>query len=489
MSSSLRLTKIVATLGPASSSPRVIAAMIAAGLDVARLNFSHGDAAGHASLAARVRSAARRAGRHVAVLQDLQGPRIRLGALPPSMCAADGTLTLVLDAPVLLGAPARAASRHSPIALPTTFAALVRDVRRGQRLLLRDGRVELRVEGVRNGAIRCVVTRAGAVRSHSGINAPDSRLRVPAITAKDRADLATGAAIGVDAIALSFVRNAADVDNARRELTRLGSKALIVAKIERREALEELDSLLHAADGVMVARGDLGVELGPETVPLLQKEIVKRALRSHSFAITATQMLESMISSATPTRAEVSDVANAILDGTDAVMLSGESASGAFPVEAVAAMDRIARHVEGRARVDLPPEAPVTAPAHDFVFALAGAAVALADHAGARALLPFTMSGRTAAIVATYRPEQPILAVTPNVATARRLAFWRGVHARVLPVPKDLARLFASGVRAAVAAGELAPGDVAVLVGGHELAVGGSNTVQVVRVGARPPRR
>ncbi|MBL8843220.1 MAG: pyruvate kinase [Planctomycetes bacterium] len=485
----MRLTKIVATLGPSSSSPAVLRALVEAGLDVARLNFSHGDATSHGLLAARVRTAARRAGKQVALLQDLQGPRIRLGALPASLCAADGSLALERGEAIWIGPRATAATARAPRTLPTTFPALARDVRRGERLLLRDGRVELSIEAVRDGVIRCVVARGGEVRSHSGINAPDSRLRVPALSAKDRRDLATGAALAVDAVALSFVRNAADVEGARRELRRLGSRALVIAKIERREALDELDALLHAADGVMVARGDLGVELGPEAVPLLQKEILKQALRRHSFAITATQLLESMIENATPTRAEVSDVANAILDGTDAVMLSGETANGRYPVEAVAAMDRVARHVEGRVRIDVPAEAPPATPPHDFSFALAGAAVALADHSGARALLPFTSSGRTAAIVATYRPEQPILAVTPDPAVARRLAFWRGVHARVLPVPRNLERLFASGVRAAEAAGQLAAGDVAVLVGGHALTPGSSNTLQVVRVGAAARRR
>jgi pyruvate kinase len=483
-----RQTKIVATLGPASRTAAVVQGLVDAGIDVARLNFSHGDEAGHARLARLVRSAARRAGRSVALLQDLQGPRIRLGKLPPTACDGDGALLLEAGRPVVLaGRFAEPSGRHA-LVLPTTFPALARDVRKGQRLLLRDGRVELLVESVRAGAIACVVRRGGEVRSSSGINAPDSRLRVPAITAKDRADLAAGARIGVDAVALSFVRDEGDIERARRELRRVGSKALLVAKVERREAIDGLDGLLRAADGVMVARGDLGVELGPEAVPLLQKEILRRALRFHSFAITATQMLESMTASATPTRAEVSDVANAILDGTDAVMLSGETASGRYPVEAVAAMDRIARHVEGRTRAEAPTAPPPCAPPHDFTFALAGAAVELAEQAGARALLAFTESGRTAAIVATWRPEMPLLAVTPDARSARRLCFWRGVEALLLPHQPDLARLFAAGVRAAEMRGHLRRDDVAVLVGGHALVPGSSNTLSVVRVGARARR-
>ncbi len=498
----MRLTKIVATLGPASQTPAVLAALVRAGLDIARLNFSHGDGAGHARLARRFRAAARAAGRPVALLQDLQGPRIRLGELPSQACAADGNLRLEEGSAVILGGDCFVApsKRGAAIVLPTTFPALARDLARGDRLLLRDGRVELVVERVRGATVCCAVRRGGDVRSHSGINAPDSRLRVPALTAKDRRDLDHGVRIGVDAVALSFVRDAADVRRARAELASRRSHALIVAKIERREALEKLDEILVAADGVMVARGDLGVELGPEAVPLLQKEIIRRAIRAHSFVITATQMLESMTASAVPTRAEVSDVANALLDGTDAVMLSGETATGSFPVEAVAAMDRIARHVEQRCRHGRSPEfvsvgAPSSAPTSafvlpppiapdDFVYAIADAAVQLAEQSGARAIVPFTASGRTASIVATFRPQLPILAFSPDAATLRRLCFWRGVHPRLLCKGRNLAELFASGVEDARRAGILQPGDAAVLIGGHALARGSSNTLQLVRVAA-----
>jgi pyruvate kinase len=483
-----RLTRIVATLGPASRTRNVVDALIAAGVDVARLNFSHGDERSHGLLAARVHSAAERAGKHVALLQDLQGPRIRLGSIAGIPGAVDGAISLRAGQSVHLLATGGRSPAGAPIGLPTTFRALARDVRAGERLLLRDGRVELHVESVRGGVVRAVVRRGGEVKSGSGINAPDSRLAVPALTAKDRRDLAIGARLGVDAVALSFVRDRRDVERARRELRRLGSRALLVAKIERREAIEEIDGLLAAADGVMVARGDLGVELGPEAVPLVQKEILRQALTRHSFAITATQMLESMIEQPSPTRAEVSDVANAILDGTDAVMLSGETASGRHPVAAVAAMDRIARHVERRIRIDLPaPPPPASAP-HDFVFALAGAAVELAEQAGAAALVAFTESGRTAGLVATFRPEVPIFALTHDAGVARRLSCWRGVTARLLPRQGDLAGLFAAGLRRLEADGSLRRGDVAVLVGGHALAPGGANTLQVARIGAAAGR-
>jgi len=473
----LRLAKIVATLGPASCAPSVLRALVDAGLDVARLNFSHGTAAEQARTAANVRAAARRAGRPVALLQDLQGPRIRLGALAGDVreLRRGGVVELVA------GARPRAEMRGIAV-LPVGYAPFAREVRAGERVLLRDGRVELRVDSVRGDRVRCEVVRGGEVRSRSGMNLPESRLSARALTSKDRGDLAVGARIGVDAVALSFVRSARDVIGLRRLLGRSGRDPLIVAKIERREALEDLDAILRASDGVMVARGDLGVEVAAESVPLLQKETIRRAIRAHAFVITATQMLESMVANPSPTRAEVSDVANAVLDGTDAVMLSAETAIGAHPVEAVATLDRILRHVERESAFALPPEPPPDQPADDFIFALAGAAIRLGEQAGARALMPFTMSGRTAAIVATYRPEIPILACSPDPRICRRLGFWRAVHPMVVPAAPDLERTFAAGIAAARRARLVARGDALVLIGGHALTRGGSNTLQVVRI-------
>jgi pyruvate kinase len=503
-----RLAKIVATLGPASSAPAVLRALVEAGLDIARLNFSHGSRAWHERAAAAVRAAARRAGRTVALLQDLQGPRIRLGEVPGGACElrpGDAVELLPARVTTAVPSPAAAASRRAGSAgasaglaaaaatpergvrvLPVAYPGLVREVRRGERVLVRDGRIELRVAEARGGRLRCEVARGGEVRSRAGVNLPDSRLRVPTLTRKDRADLAFGAQQRVDAVALSFVRSGRDVLAARALLRRLGRESLVVAKIERREAVEDLDAILRAADGVMVARGDLGVELGPESVPLVQKDLIRRATRAHVFSITATQMLESMVSSPTPTRAEVSDVANAVLDGTDAVMLSAETSIGAHPIEAVAALDRIVRIIERASSMALPPEPPPGAPPDDFIFALAGAAVRLAEQSGARALMPFTMSGRTAAMVASYRPAIPILACSPDPDTCRRLAFWRGVDPRRVPAEPDLVRTFAAGIRAALRSRAAAKGDVLVLIGGRALASGGSNTLQLVRAGGAP---
>ena len=465
----MRLTKIVATLGPASRAPNVLRAMVRAGLDVARLNFSHGTPDDHRLTARRVRAAARAEGRTVALLQDLQGPRVRLGLLPGN------STTLSRGQIVELGGAE----------LPTTVPRLLRQIEPGQRVLLRDGRIELRAERSRGGTVRCVVVRGGDVPTHAGKNLPDTRLDLAAFTTKDRRDLLLGAELRADAVALSFVRNAGEVEAVRRRCAALDWKPLLIAKIERREAIENLDALLRAADGVMVARGDLGVELGPEAVPLLQKKIVRRAIQSHAFVITATQMLESMLEEPAPTRAEVSDVANAVLDGTDAVMLSGETAIGAWPVEAISVMDRVVRRVEAECPFELAPEARPAAPADDFLYALSAAAVRLAEQSGASALIPFTTTGRTAEIIATYRPRMPILACTPDAATQGKLHFWRGVRPLVQRNHADLEHTFAAGITSAASAGLVRTGDAVVLIGGQAMQCGGSNMVKIVRVGAR----
>jgi pyruvate kinase len=477
----MRLAKIVATLGPACTTPAVLEAMVASGLDVARLNFSHGDAAGHARTARALRAAASRVGRPVAILQDLQGPRIRLGLLPgDSACVDAGSR---VDLVPERGAAGRNVRRVA--VLPTSYARLAREVRRGERILLRDGSVELRVVAARGARVRCEVVRGGEVRSHSGINVPDSRLATPALTSKDRRDLAAGVRMGVDAVALSFVRDARAVVETKALLRSLGSEALVVAKIERKEALRDLDAIVTAADGVMVARGDLGVELAPEEVPLLQKRIIRHALRAHSFVITATQMLESMVTNATPTRAEVSDVANAVLDGTDAVMLSAETAAGRHPVEAVAAMDRILCKVEEGTNGELAGGLTGAPPGDPLLHALAGAAVRLASQSCAKALVPFTVSGRSAAVLATWRPGVPIFAWTIDERVRRRLCFWRGVHPERLARSSDLAHMCGVASAELLRRSLLAPGDVVVFLGGTSLKRGSSNTLKLHRLAVR----
>ncbi|MEK7221723.1 MAG: pyruvate kinase, partial [Nitrospirota bacterium] len=320
----MRRAKIVGTIGPASESPAILGKLIAAGLDVARLNFSHGSHEQHARTIAAIRSAAASAGRPIAILQDLQGPRIRIGNIAEPVSVESGqTLTLTTD------------SQAGGGAIPVTYGSLPADVKPGDRILIDDGLIELAVEEAGKQAIRCRVVTGGTIRPHKGMNLPGVAVSAPAFDEKDRADLSFGLSHGVDYVGLSFVRGPEDVMAARAWMKKYDAEAAIIAKIERPEAVERLDAIVAVADGVMIARGDLAVETSPEAVPLIQKRIIRLCNERRVIVITATQMLESMTASPRPTRAEASDVANAVLDGTDAVMLSGETASGRYPVEAV----------------------------------------------------------------------------------------------------------------------------------------------------------
>jgi pyruvate kinase len=413
----MRKTKIVATLGPASTGEEQVSELLQAGVDVFRLNFSHGTHEEHAATAGVIRKQAMSQGRSVAILQDLQGPRIRTGKLVDS-------------APVHL-------EPGSPLVLTTkqidgtagmvsvTYDGLPKDAHVGSRILIADGSIELRVVKATSTALQTEVIRGGELGERKGINVPDVHLNVKSFTEKDQEDLHLGVSLGVDYIALSFVRSAADVEEVRSAIWALGASIPIVAKIESQEALECLDEILKASDGVMVARGDLGVELGPERVPMLQKSILQRASELGVPSITATQMLESMITSPSPTRAEASDVANAILDGTDAVMLSGETAVGANPVAAVRTMDSIALEVESHAprlegHVQL---------SSDHSHSLAHAATLVAEEVNATAIAVFTHSGFTAQLLSKQAPMIPIYAFTSREDTYQRLALWHGVTA------------------------------------------------------------
>lgn len=476
----MRLTRVCATIGPASREPAILARLIEAGVDVVRLNFSHGEVTEHAAAAAAVRTAADRAGRTVGVLVDLQGPRIRLGRLPAGEVTLEIGQGVALVAGRLRSGPAQGAGRR--LLLPVTHDIHRQGVRKGHRVLLRDGSVCLRVVTAGKAGLSCRVERGGAVGSGSGMNLPDSRIDVPALTTRDRRHLQAGVEMGADAIALSFVRDAADIQRARRLLKRAGRELLVVAKIERREALDNLARIVESADGVIVARGDLGVECSLEEVPLLQKQIIRQSIQAGCFVMTATQMLESMIDRSRPTRAEVSDVANAVLDGSDAVMLSGETAVGRHPVAAVAAMDRIARRVEAECRVPVSREIPAGAPPDDFVPALARSAVELADHSRARALVAFTWSGRMAQCLAAQRPTVPIHAFTPDPATSRRIIFHRGIDSRSVAKTRTREEMFDRGVATLREEGQVQPGDVLVLVGGFWEGHGVANTLKVMRV-------
>jgi len=420
-----RRTKIVCTLGPASHTEERIEALLRAGMNVARLNFSHGTHDEHAATITRLRAVAARLDVPVAILQDLQGPKIRtgplLGGAPVSLQA--GQEFLITTRP--MAGTARAVS--------TTYSALPQDVRPGDRILLSDGAIALRVRSVAAVTITTEVVHGGTLGEHQGINLPGVNISAPALTEKDRGDLAFGLAQGVDSVALSFVRSAADVAEARRLLGELapadpvGAPPIpLIAKLEKPEAIAHLEEILHVADGVMVARGDLGVEMPLERVPLIQKHVIARANALGLVVITATQMLESMITSPRPTRAEASDVANAILDGTDAVMLSGETAVGAYPVEAVEVMSRIALATQDACA----PGPQGETERNTLPAAVASAAHTLAQQAHARLIVVFTRTGLSAHLISKERPSVPIIAFTPSEAVYRQLSLWWGITPR-----------------------------------------------------------
>ena len=417
-----RRAKIICTLGPASSSRDQIRDLVQAGMDVARLNFSHGTHDTHRRLIATVREVAEEEARPVGIMQDLQGPKIRLGQMAGDRVQLHtGTqFTLTLDD---VEGTSAAAQIH--------FAELLDAVEPGDPVLLNDGRVELEVRTLEGRSVTCQVVHGGPVRSRCGVNLPGRALPIELPTAKDRHDLEFGVASGVDMVALSFVQSADDVPRTRREIQRLGGDQPVIAKIERPQAVAALDEILSSVDGVMVARGDLGVEMRVEEVPPIQKRIIARCNRLGIPVITATQMLDSMIAAPHPTRAEASDVANAILDGSDAVMLSGETAAGEFPVEAVTTMARITRITENSSsgRHAQPMDfAALDAVEQSPQVAIGYAARQTASLVDASAILCLTQSGTTARMISRFRPETPILAVTPSTSTLQRISLLWGVH-------------------------------------------------------------
>ena len=447
----MRRTKIVATVGPATADRRVLRQLVDAGVNVLRINFSHGELATHGDEIALARLVAEESGRVVAVLQDLQGPKIRIGTLAkPTVELREGRRIRLTNQTI----------SGTANAVTVSYSRLAKDVTPGDSILLDDGALELRVEAIAGDDVECVVVRGGTLRPRKGVNLPGVAVRAPALTEKDRTDLRFGLAQGVDMVALSFVRHPKDADAARRVMSQSGRNVPLLAKIERPEALDHLDGILRAFDGVMVARGDLGVELSPEKVPTAQKEIIARANRLGKPVITATQMLESMTHSPQPTRAEASDVANAVLDGTDAVMLSGETAVGEFPVQTVQAMDRIVREAETIAVADQPIVEGRTTQSH----AVCHAAATLAREVGAGAIAAFTRSGRTAQILSKLRPAIPIIALCERPATANQLALWRGIMPLVVKSARgdDLVESVARELRAQ---GVMQEGGIVVVVG------------------------
>ncbi|HEY8484659.1 MAG TPA: pyruvate kinase [Longimicrobiales bacterium] len=413
-------TKIVSTIGPATAAPDKIHALAELGVDVFRLNFAHGTHEHHGRVIQWAREASKAVGKPIAILADLAGPKIRIGSLPEPV-------TLVERSTVVLAPEAEATSGE----LPTTYAPLAQDVSPGDRILLDDGLMELRVQDVKGSRVYCEVVRGGLLRSNKGMNLPGVRVSAPSLTEKDLADLAFAIDAGVDYIGLSFVQTAEDVEDLRR---RIPNGTLIVAKIEKDTALENIEAILSVTDAVMVARGDLGVELPFERVPLAQKRIIQLANLYARPVITATQMLESMIENPRPTRAEASDVANALFDGTDAVMLSGETAAGRYPLLAVEAMIRIAGEIERShafeegPKYDVPLFGHIRAGATPTEHAIASATVEAVHRLGAPAVVSLTRTGFTARLISSYRPPVPIMGVSDDERTVRQLALVWGVH-------------------------------------------------------------
>jgi pyruvate kinase len=427
----MRKAKIVCTIGPASNSPEMLDLLIDAGMNAARLNFSHGTHDSHAVAIAAIRAAAKR--RHVAVsiIQDLQGPRIRVGLVPK-----DG-IEVKTGQMVRLRAVSSHAGEPFPVEMsvpsplpeiPVTYPHLARDLRGGARVLINDGLIELVTERISEGVAECTVLTGGTITSHKGMNLPGTTVSAPTLTDKDREDLRFGVAQGVDYIALSFVRGPEDIAAARTLIAQQGGHQGIIAKIERAEGVDKLDAILAEADGVMIARGDLGVEMGPEAVPILQKRIIIETNRRRRLVITATQMLESMTNALRPTRAEASDVANAVFDGTDAVMLSGETAIGAHPIESVQVMDRIVRAAEETAEPGVPPKRHTDLTNLSFPEAICAAASAAAKAIAASAVVAFSERGTTARLISKQRPAAPIVAFTPFESTTQQMALYWGVR-------------------------------------------------------------
>ena len=469
-----RRTKIVATIGPATSSPEMLKKLIAAGMDVARLNFAHGSHEQHAASIASIRRVAGECGRQVAVLQDLPGPKVRTGKLTTDSVMLEDGAALALTTADIVGDATRI-----PISLPS----LPKAVKPGDTIYLVDGSISLDVIATSLDEIRCRVTVGGRLGWEKGINVPGVRLDVPALTDQDIDHLAFGLEQGVDLVALSFVRDAADLRQLKRLLAEKRADIPVIVKIEKHEAMDSIDEILDVADGAMVARGDLGIEIPIAEVPLAQKKIIRKCNHKGKPVIVATQMLESMVDYSRPTRAEATDVANAIFDGADALMLSGETAIGRYPVEAVKMMSRIAVHTETALPYETILREMGLDPAPNLDDAIAYAACRTAHQLNASAIIAFTASGSTARRVSRYRPRVPILGMTSSEATLRRLNLSWGVYPILAPQSASLDELLQSGVDIARKAGLLRKGDLAVMVAGVPIGVPGTtNMLRVQKV-------
>jgi pyruvate kinase len=477
-----RRAKIICTIGPACHSEAAMRDLLRFGMDVARLNFSHGTHEEHSQSIARLRRAADRENRTVCIMQDLQGPKIRTGLLEghgPVHIETGSTVTIT--------------PRNIPgssTLISTTFSGLAREVGAGARILLSDGLIELRVQKVNKQDLICDVVNGGELGEHKGINLPGVPLSIPALTDKDRKDLEFGLKHGVDAVAISFVRTAADVQMVKQIIAQRGSDIPVIAKLEKPQAIDHLEEILEVADGVMVARGDLGVELAPEKVPVIQKHVIRRAGAWRKPVITATQMLESMIENPRPTRAEASDVANAIFDGTDAVMLSAETASGAYPRETVAIMSRIVVEAEGNMIEFMQPRRRRDHHGLSIAETICESIAHAAEDLPMGAIAVFTESGNTARMLSKHRPQTAIYAFTHLQPVVQRANLYWGVHPVRRPQAHSIEQMVSIAEQDLLRRGIIKPGDVLGVVAGTRQASGSTNFMRLHLVTPEdPPKR
>jgi len=470
----MKRTKIVCTIGPASDEASVLISMMEAGMNVARLNFSHSTRDGHARRIAAIREAAGKAGKNIAILMDTKGPEVRLGILEQPIPLTAGQKVILTTEKVTADS----------LRLPVTYTNLPREVLPGNVILVADGLIELKVISTTSTEVECEVVHGGKVSSRKGVSLPGVSLKLPAVTEQDKEDILFGIEQGLDFIALSFVRRASDILVVRQILEEKNMEMHVIAKIESREGLNNLEEIIKVADGIMVARGDLGVGIPVEEVPLVQKAIIKKCNRAGKPVITATQMLESMMNNPRPTRAEAGDVANAILDGTDALMLSGETAVGRFPVEAVETMARIAARVEAALPYDEILERKGKELARTVTDAISHATCTTARDLGTAAIITSTQTGHTAKMVSKYRPQAQIIAVTPQAEVLRKLALIWGVQPLLIAPIEDTDDMINSAIEVSLASGMIKPGDLVVITAGIPAGIHGTtNLLKVHLVG------
>jgi pyruvate kinase len=470
----MRKAKIVCTIGPASSSQDILKKMVLAGMDVARLNFSHGDHANHTRTHSQLRAIAKAANRPLAILQDVQGPRIRLGRFHGGQATIKTGESFVLTTRNVMG---------DALTGTVQYANLHKDVQKGDRVLIADGTIQLRVVEVDNRDIHTKVVVGGTIKDNKGINLPGVCISCPSVTEKDKRDIRLGLKLGMDVVAISFVRSPEDVLQVRRMIRKAESACQVIAKIEHPEAVANLDDILDVCDGIMVARGDLGVELPPEKVPAIQKSAIHRANARGKIVIVATQMLESMISNPRPTRAEASDVANAVFDGADALMLSGETAAGVYPVEALQMMVRIIYEAEKSPAFQAAPRPKLLKDPAKFTNAISNATVVASEDIGARSIVAFTESGNTARLISDYRPQARIIALTPHLATYNRMAMLWGVEPVKVPAVRSTDAMLRQVNQTLVERGFANVGEELVVTSGVPLGqIGSTNMLKLHRV-------